>query len=286
MKKRDLGEFTYSQGIYEVDPPTGWEDYFGARPLYRFLDTSRGDAFETLRRLRHVPHGMNPEDTMRMFQSESHGEDWHQRAWREALDSVFQTLDEDEEIDAIIGYSEGAMVAASLIVEEGLRLQRSGTPRRIKFAIFISGAPPLKMEGENRITAQLADEVNGAVIDIPTFHIFGCDDAFLSSAVALFNVCDQESATMYDHGLGHIVPRDNENVGILGKVLGSIIPPVEEANRKQKQADTLMRARPHMMRSGSETDEENLHHGVGHSVIDRIEKMDFSTGEFESHHRI
>jgi predicted esterase len=291
LSKRGLAEFTYSQGIHEVDPPSGWEDYFGARPLYRFLDTTRGDTFETLRRLRHVPHGMNPEDTMRMFQSASHGEDWHQRAWLEALDSVFQTVGQDPEIDAIIGYSEGAMVAASLVVEEARRFQLHGTPRRIKFAIFISGAPPLKMEGDNRITAQLADEIKDAVIDIPTFHIFGCDDAFLSSAVALFNVCDQETATMYDHGLGHIVPRDNENVGILGEVLGKIIPSVEEeAIRKQQ---TLMRSssvrNKIAVRSASasgEQQQQQQQHTRQHHALEtgfdtsRIEKIDFSTGEF------
>jgi len=170
LEKRGLGTFTYSQGTFEVEPPVGWEDYFGSRPLYRFLDTSKGDAFETLRRLRHVPRGMNPEDTMRQFQqandksgltpccSSSEGEssadegkgdktreesrargigkkggaDWQARAWRGALDGVFKTIEEDEEIDAIIGYSEGAMVGASLVLEEGLRLQRSGVPRRIK----------------------------------------------------------------------------------------------------------------------------------------------------------
>ncbi|KAM7184878.1 Serine hydrolase FSH, partial [Rhypophila sp. PSN 637] len=231
LEKRGLGSFTYSQGTFEVEPPVGWEDYFGSRPLYRFLDTSKGDAFETLRRLRHVPRGMNPEETMRQFkkagdeENKNHG-DWQTRAWRGALDGVFKTIEEDEEIDAIVGYSEGAMVGASLVLEEGLRLKRSGTPRRIKFAIFISGAPPLKFEGNGKIVPQLFDE-SGIVIDIPTYHIFGCDDAFLSSAVALFNVCEQENAMMYDHGLGHIVPRDVENVTLLGQFLGDFVPRVE-----------------------------------------------------------
>jgi len=44
--------------------------------------------------------------------------------------------------------------------------------------------------------------------------------------VALFNVCDQDKARMYDHGLGHIVPRDAENVGVLGKILQELIPRV------------------------------------------------------------
>ena len=65
------------------------------------------------------------------------------------------------------------------------------------------------------------------VIDIPTFHIFGCDDAFLGGAVALFNVCEPSKATMFDHGLGHIVPRDAENVNMLGNILEKLIPDVE-----------------------------------------------------------
>jgi hypothetical protein len=119
-----------------------------------------------------------------------------------------------------------------------------------QFAIFISGAPPLKFEGPERIVAQLADEA-GTVIDIPTFHIFGCDDAFLTSAIALFNVCDQKSARLYDHGLGHIVPRDAENVELLGKILGELIPRVEENNKREEQQKG-----PVHVRTGSETDED------------------------------
>lgn len=139
FKRRGLGSFTYSQGTHEVAPPPGWEDYFGKPPLYRFLDVSHGDAFETLRRLRHVPRGLNPEDTMRQLQGATVEEDWHQEAWRQALDGVFKTIDEDPEINAIIGYSEGAMVAASAIVEEKERCTREkGRERRIKVCNFIS----------------------------------------------------------------------------------------------------------------------------------------------------
>jgi len=261
MQKRGLGTFVYSQGTFEVDPPLGWEDYFGSRPLYRFLDTRQGDTFETLRRLRHVPRGMCPEDTMRMFQGASTSKEWHQQAWRAALDGVFHSIAADDEIDAIIGYSEGAMVGASVVVEEAIRCAKNGTQPRIKFAIFISGAPPLKFEGADRIVSQLADEA-GVVITIPTFHIFGCDDAFLSSAIALFNVCDPKAAHMYDHGLGHIVPRDVENVTLLGKHLGEIIPKVEEQGLPRPSgmghgSMTHYMKKRTVRRTGSETDENN-----------------------------
>jgi hypothetical protein len=85
------------------------------------------------------------------------------------------------------------------------------------------------------VVPQLADQA-GTVIDIPTFHVFGCDDAFLSGAVALYNVCEPSKSTMFDHGLGHIVPRDAQNVGMLADILEKLIPKVEEENRFNNSA--------------------------------------------------
>jgi len=132
LEKRGLATFTYTQGSHEVEPPEGWEDYFGSRPLFRFLDTRHGDNFANLRRLRHMPHSINAEDSMRMFQNTGEGEDWHQEVWRNALNDVFKTLEENPDVDAIIGYSEGAMVGASLVVEEARREKETGRPRQIK----------------------------------------------------------------------------------------------------------------------------------------------------------
>lgn len=85
--------------------------------------------------------------------------------------------------------------------------------------------------------AQLADEA-GTVITIPTFHIFGCDDAFVGGAVALYNVCEPSNSNMFDHGLGHIVPRDAENVRILGDILQQIMPEIDEKNQQNEQNST------------------------------------------------
>lgn len=132
LERRRLATFTYSQGAHEVEPPAGWEDYFGTRPLYRFMDTRFGDNFANLRRLRHMPTEMNAEDAIRLFQSTGRGDDWHQEVFREALDDLFKTVDEHPDVDALIGYSEGAMLGASLVVEEARRAQESGAKRRIK----------------------------------------------------------------------------------------------------------------------------------------------------------
>lgn len=82
------------------------------------------------------------------------------------------------------------------------------------------------------MVCQLADEA-GVVIDIPTFHIFGCDDAFIGGAVALYNVCDRKTSVMYDHGLGHIVPRDAENVCKLADIFETLIPKIDEESKQE-----------------------------------------------------
>lgn len=54
--------------------------------------------------------------------------------------------------------------------------------------------------------------------------------------MALYNVCEPTKSTMFDHGLGHIVPRDAENVRMLADVLQEVIPKVEEENRREEAA--------------------------------------------------
>lgn len=134
VEDRGLANFTYTQGVHEVDPPAGWEHYFGARPVYRFIDCTSGDggdAFEILRRVRHIPRGLTPEATLRLFKKED-DEVFDTSSAQEALDSIFKTIDEDPEVDALIGYSEGAMLAASICCEENRRFEQEGIPRRIK----------------------------------------------------------------------------------------------------------------------------------------------------------
>ena len=57
----------------------------------------------------------------------------------------------------------------------------------------------------------LADECED-VIDVPSLHIVGCSDPYILGAMALFNMCDEDSAELFDHGKGHTVPRDARTI--------------------------------------------------------------------------
>lgn len=62
-----------------------------------------------------------------------------------------------------------------------------------------------------KVQILLADQDHD-VIDIPTLHVVGCNDPYISGAVALYNMCDRDSAELFDHGKGHTVPRDMRTI--------------------------------------------------------------------------
>ena len=64
----------------------------------------------------------------------------------------------------------------------------------------------------------LADESEN-IIDVPTCHIVGCNDPYLDGALALFSMCEEDTATLFDHGKGHTVPRDARTIKELASTL-------------------------------------------------------------------
>lgn len=75
--------------------------------------------------------------------------------------------------------------------------------------------------------ARLAD-THGTAIGIPTLHCFGSNDPLVYSSVALYNACDPASAQLHDHGLGHLVPRDADNVARLGDALSDVVARIDK----------------------------------------------------------
>jgi hypothetical protein len=67
-------------------------------------------------------------------------------------------------------------------------------------------------------TLLLSDEV-GEIITISTFHVVGAPDPYLPGWMALYNVCDSDIAEIFDHGKGHMIPRDAVTVTELSSAL-------------------------------------------------------------------
>ncbi|KAK7699741.1 hypothetical protein SLS57_012317 [Botryosphaeria dothidea] len=224
-EKTGIVDFVWTQGTVPAKPPPGFEDYFGPGPLFRFVEFDGIEGFEDIvEKIRDFPDGITAEDTMRrLFGSQSAAST--ERKLCKALDHLFDVINTDPEIEGILGYSEGATTAASLILEECRRAEKHGIPRRIKAAIFLAGWPPLKMEN-GEVHALLADECDH-VIDIPTCHVVGCHDPYIHGAMALFNLCEDSTAELFDHGKGHTVPRDAVTLGELSAAVMRLVERAE-----------------------------------------------------------
>lgn len=80
-----------------------------------------------------------------------------------------------------------------------------------------------------KVQVLLADQCQD-VIDIPTLHVVGYSDPYILGAISLFNMCNQDSAEMFDHGKGHTLPRDAETIKELGDAVDRLIASADSAD--------------------------------------------------------
>lgn len=121
-----------------------------------------------INRVRNNTDGQNAEDMMRGIAGDNNGVC---RNYTELMQYFDDTLEKNPEIGGIIGYSEGASIAATYLLEEQRRLREEGRPRRIKCGIFITGWPAMTPD-KGFILADEDDE-EAELIDVPTLHVVG-----------------------------------------------------------------------------------------------------------------
>jgi predicted esterase len=128
-----------------------------------------------LERIRNFPKGATAEDQMRELMrgdpdsapSTPMEHDSTNQSAQEALDYLYRIMEEDGPFDGIIGYSEGATVAATLILHEHRRFELEGRQPMLKCALFFAGWPPLNPDLDGLVLADQSD----LTITIPTCHI-------------------------------------------------------------------------------------------------------------------
>ncbi|TVY71294.1 Esterase FUS5 [Lachnellula suecica] len=208
----DNVEFHFTQGENTCEPPPGFDEYFGPGPHYRFMNYDGLRDNDVLERIRDFPEGEVPEDVLReLFPSEDKAT-FVQKSVSDALAALYRTVEKYGPFDGIIGYSEGTVIAGTLILDEKRRLEEEGRERQFKQAIFFNGWPPMQPKDGTVVLSDQSEQV----IDIPTLHCVGADDPYLHGAMALYNVCDEDTAILFDHGKGHTIPRDTQTLKELG----------------------------------------------------------------------
>ena len=168
----------------------------------RSLNSTAADGKDGLG-LRELYHARETiEESMRdFFQVESRPQ---LRDLRGVLDRLHRIMSEYGPFLGIIGYSEGACTAATLLIDIQRRCQATGSENTLTHALFFSGWPPLDPDGAELL---LSDMV-GQIIQCQTIHILGSTDPFIHGSLALYDMCIEDKALIFDHGKGHLVPRE------------------------------------------------------------------------------
>ncbi|CAL3962097.1 hypothetical protein PZA11_000652 [Diplocarpon coronariae] len=234
----NTAELFFINGPLKAYPPEGFEEYFGQAPYYRFIESGKDDGpgGDILERIRQFPEGVTAEDQMRELmgygtgsagstsESSDDGSNFGDYSYtnssaQNALDYLYDIMEKEGPFDGIIGYSEGATVAATLLLHEQRRYELEGRLPMMKCALFFAGWPPMTPELDGIV---LADETD-LTITIPTCHIIGSLDPYLAGSVALYNICDMDTAILFDHAKGHTLPRHKDTVKELGDVIRQMV---------------------------------------------------------------
>lgn len=112
----------------------------------------------------------------------------------------------DGPFDGVIAFSQGTSLAAALVLEHQLRPACGNL--LFKCAIFLSGRMPYIDAGhEPGIPDCVGGTASEATMEIPTTHIFGCNDEVEpGQGLALSRICNPQNRYVFEHDGGHIVP--------------------------------------------------------------------------------
>lgn len=132
-----------------------------------------------------------------------------QASFTKVLDELEEYIAEAGPFDAIMAFSQGAALAAAIIIR---KLQQEPIQQRLypifKCAVFFCGAvpgdPSVQLEEHKRL---LDPEKDGEIIDIPTAHIWGGNDQLYPTfGPILSRLCKQTIREDFVHEGGHEIP--------------------------------------------------------------------------------
>ena len=181
------------------------DKYLGRKPHVRFLESTwPGSTFEQRESVvTALPKRLSPEEKFRMIERKLPLR--HTPHLRTVLDNLYRVFEEKGPFGGILGYSEGATVAATFVMDFLGRHATEGLEMPLKCAIFISGSAPFASDGGALVLA----DTSGQAITIPTCHVLAYNDTMLFESLALFDVCQQDVASVVDHGRGHLFPTES-----------------------------------------------------------------------------
>ncbi|KAJ5263323.1 hypothetical protein N7478_010928 [Penicillium angulare] len=135
----------------------------------------------------------------------------------QAIEYTQRIISEQGPFDAVLGFSQGAGLAATLIIDHA----KTHPDERPLFraAVFLCGDSPWESSGLLKVPATS----DTYPINIPTANVVGKQDRVLENSMKLYKLCEPSKATFYDHGGKHMVPFDAKNQEGIVKIIDETI---------------------------------------------------------------
>ncbi|KAL2795922.1 serine hydrolase FSH [Aspergillus keveii] len=136
-----------------------------------------------------------------------------------AIEYTLRTMQREGRFDAVMGFSQGAALAFSLLLHHAEKNGPSAPPL-FKAAVFICAGAPYELSGKTTFSMP---EGADYPVKIPTAHIVGKQDSLYAQGVKLHGLCEPSKAELYDHGSKHMIPFDAKNNDAMVGVIETVI---------------------------------------------------------------
>ena len=139
-------------------------------------------------------------------------------SFMKALADLDKYIAEDGPFDAVMAFSSGAALAASLLI---YKLQQNPEKARLnpifKCAVFFSGGVPILVQGKS--VHAIDPDASVQLINIPTANIWGANDKLYPDyGPVLKMVCRADVAETFVHQGGHELPGSKDETAVTSSV--------------------------------------------------------------------
>jgi hypothetical protein len=121
----------------------------------------------------------------------------------QACEYLLDIIEDEGPFDGVIGFSQGAAAAASLILYH--QRQHVTEPPLFQLAIFFCATRPLDADGAASSRSKASTDL---LPQIPTVHIVGQQDELKEQSMSLFAIAEGQYAKLLSHNAGHVIPKD------------------------------------------------------------------------------